>query len=132
HGKGHFMRAVMEGVAFSLKDCFHLADDIGLEVDEFILIGGGAKSKLWSQIVCDVFGKKVTRPVVTDASFGTALIAGVGIGVFHDLFDAVQRCVRTEEPLEPNFQHHLYYEKQFHYYNEIRRTLQHVYTEMNK
>ncbi|NGM62476.1 xylulokinase [Sphingobacterium sp. SGG-5] len=132
HGKGHFMRAVMEGVAFSLKDCFNLAEEIGLPVEEFILIGGGAKSRLWSQIVCDVLGKKVTRPTVTDASFGTALIAGVGIGIFQDLLDAVQRCVHTEDELMPDLQNHVYYEKQFNYYSEIRDKLQHLYTEMNK
>lgn len=131
HGKGHFIRAVMEGVAFSLKDCFHLAESMGLMVDEFILIGGGAKSRLWAQIVCDVLGKKVSRPEVTDASFGTALLAGVGTGVFRDLTDAVQRCVRREDELTPDPRNRAFYEKQYKYYGQIHDRLQNLYTEMN-
>jgi len=132
HHKGHFIRAVMEGVAFSLKDCLHLACEIGLRADEFILIGGGAKSRLWSQIVCDVLGEKIIRPKNTDASFGTALIAGVGIGVFEDLVDAVTQCVRTEDEIVPDLDNHDYYKKQFGFYKEIRDKLQPLYVEMNK
>ena len=132
HHKGHFIRAVMEGVAFSLKDCLQLAEGMGLLTEELILIGGGARSRLWSQIVCDVLGKKVIKPKVTDASFGTALIAGVGIGAFKDLMDAVHKCVRTEEELVPNPEHHAYYEKLHTYYGEIRNKLQNLYTEINK
>lgn len=132
HGKGHFIRAVMEGVAFSLKDCLKLAEDMSLSITEYILIGGGAKSNLWSQIVCDVLGKKVLKPTITDASFGTALIAGVGVGIFPNLTTAVLQCVRNEKVFVPNPEHLERYEKQFTQYGDIRQKLQQLYAEMNK
>lgn len=132
HRRGHFIRSIMEGVAFSLKDCCCLAEEIGLNISELILIGGGAKSKLWAQILCDVFGKKITRPKVTDASFGTALIAGVGIGVFKDFSDAANRCIQKADTLLPNDSNHQYYEKQFKYYQEITAMLKKLYQNMNK
>ncbi|HAZ03779.1 MAG TPA: xylulokinase, partial [Marinilabiliales bacterium] len=89
-----------------MKDCFRLIDETGLDVTEFILIGGGAKSEIWSQIICDVFGKRVSKPLVTDASFGSALLAGVGTGVFTDAMDAVQKCVKTEKELTPDAENH--------------------------
>ncbi len=132
HRKGHFIRAVMEGVAFSLKDCLNLAERMSLNITEFILIGGGSKSDLWSQVVCDVLGKKVITPKITDASFGTALIAGVGIGIFHNLTNAINKCVKNGNEFIPNPEHHAYYQKQFKYYGEIRDKLRNLYLEMNK
>jgi len=127
HRKGHFTRAVMEGVAFSLKDCFRLIDETGLEVTEFILIGGGAKSEIWSQIICDMFGKKVSKPLVTDASYGSALLAGVGTGVFADETDAVQKCVKMEKEYTPDAEIHVKYNEQFSYYREIHDKLEGIY-----
>jgi xylulokinase len=130
HRKGHFTRAVMEGVAFSLKDCFRLIDETGLEVTEFILIGGGAKSEIWSGIICDVFGKKVSRPLVTDASFGSALLAGVGTGVFKDETDAVQKCVKTEKEFTPDLLNHQKYNELFMYYRAVHDKLADIYRDM--
>ncbi|OFX35237.1 MAG: xylulokinase [Bacteroidetes bacterium GWA2_42_15] len=132
HGKGHFTRAVMEGVAFSLKDCFRLIDETGLDVTEFILIGGGAKSEIWSQIICDVFGKRVSKPLVTDASFGSALLAGVGTGVFTDAMDAVQKCVKTEKEVTPDAENHQKYNELFRYYREIHDKMEGIYHDINK
>lgn len=132
HGKGHFIRAVMEGVAFSLKDCFRLIDETGLEVTEFILIGGGAKSEIWSGIICDVFGKKVSKPLVTDASFGSALLAGVGTGVFENEIDAVKKCVKTEKEFSPSSTNHQKYNELFRYYCDIHDSLKDIYTDMRK
>ena len=132
HNKGHFTRAVMEGVAFSLKDCFRLIEETGLGVTEFILIGGGAKSETWARIICDVFGKKVSKPLVTDASFGSALLAGVGIGAFTDVTDAVLKCVKTEKELTPNAENHQKYNELFRYYREIHDKLEEIYHNINK
>jgi xylulokinase len=131
HGKGHFIRAIMEGVAFSLKDCYRLVERMGLEVSEFILIGGGAKSSIWSQIICDVFGKKVIKPIVTDASYGSALLAGVGIGVFNSELDAVQKCVKMEKEIFPDDLNHQKYHEQFMYYLDIHDRLEGIYHDIN-
>ena len=132
HDKGYFARAVMEGVAFSLKDCFRLIEETGLDVTEFILIGGGAKSETWARIICDVFGKRVSKPLVTDASFGSALLAGVGIGVFKNVIEAVQKCVKTEKEYIPDVINHQKYNELFRYYREIHDKLEDIYHNINK
>lgn len=132
HGKGHFVRAVMEGVAFSLKDCFRLIEGMGLPVTEFILIGGGAKSNTWAQIISDVFGKKVLKPKVTDASYGSALLAGVGIGVFNSETDAIEKCVKMEKEILPDSTNHQKYNEQFRYYRAIHDQLSGVYRDINQ
>ncbi|NJM42419.1 MAG: xylulokinase, partial [Anaerolineae bacterium] len=81
HRQPHFVRAVLEGVAFSLRDCLSAVKDTGAPVNELRVIGGGAKIKLWRQILCDVLGQPLLKPNVEDASFGAALLAGVANGV---------------------------------------------------
>ena len=87
----------MEGVAFSLRDCYRVIEDMKLEVSEFLIIGGGSRSDTWCQIVSDVFGEKVLKPLVSDASYGVALLAGVGIGLFADVTEAVKKCNKIEK-----------------------------------
>jgi xylulokinase len=99
--KGDCCRALLEGVAFSLRDCFRTIEEMGLAAEEFILIGGGAKSGLWSRIICDVFNAPVSCPAGADASFGSALLAGVGVGIFADEKSAVEKCLRIDQRLEP-------------------------------
>ena len=84
HGLPDFARAVMEGVAFSLRDCFELVSSFGESISNLYLIGGGAKSGLWSQIVCDVLGRTLSKPAAQSAAFGSALLAGIAIGLFAD------------------------------------------------
>lgn len=84
HGAGHFVRALYEGIAYSLKDCQRALGAKGLHFSTARLTGGGARSALWRQIVADVLDVEVELPAVADASFGAALIAGVGIGAYAD------------------------------------------------
>jgi xylulokinase len=84
HGPGHFVRALYEGIAYSLKDCMLALNAKGLSFSTARLTGGGAKSALWRQIVADVLNVEVELPAVAEASFGAALIAGVGVGVYPD------------------------------------------------
>ena len=100
--RGDFCRALMEGVAFSLRDCYRTLEEMDLQVKRIFLIGGGARSALWSEIVCNVFDRPVAVPSPGDASFGAALLAGVGTGVFRDAKDAVARCLRIDRRLEPD------------------------------
>jgi xylulokinase len=132
HTKGHFLKALMEGVAFSLLDCFSLIENMNIEVSEFIIIGGGAKSDEWSQIICDVFGKKISRPSVVDASYGSALLAGVGIGVFSNVVDAVNKCIKEDRIFEPNKAIHNKYKQLFKIYLDIHDKLKDIYQAIDK
>ncbi|MFA6714103.1 MAG: xylulokinase [Victivallales bacterium] len=126
-GKGDLNRALLEGVAFSLKDCFRTIEKMALPVHEFILIGGGAKSNLWSRIVCDVFNAPVKVPAVCDASFGSALLAGVGIGVFADELSAIRQGCKTDKELLPDAANAAFYAAQFEKYRKIHDVLVEVY-----
>jgi xylulokinase len=130
HTRAHFIRAVMEGVAYSLQDCFRLIEDLNLKVEEFILIGGGSKSDIWAQIVCDNFGKKLTRPKVTDASFGAAIIAGTGAGFFPDLFAAADACIQSDRVFYPNENNHKLYRNYFRLYRTVHDQLESVYKDI--
>ena len=127
HRRGDFTRAVMEGVAFSLLDCRQVLDEMGLSLTQLRLIGGGAKSDLWSRIVCDAFGEELLRPEGCDASFGAALLAGVGTGVFSDEKDAVEKCVRIKDRFLPDTATHEEYARLFERYLKIHDALADIY-----
>jgi xylulokinase len=120
HDRGYFSRAVLEGVAFSLYDCFQVIMELGIEQpSEIRLIGGGAKSPLWRQIIADVFGLPVLRPMIDDSSFGGALLAGVGSGVFRDEISAVSKCNDIRSRHSPDMGNHAAYLKLFGIYKKI-------------
>ena len=130
--KGELSRALLEGVAFSLKDCCRTIEKLGLVTHETILIGGGAKSKIWSRIVCDVFNTPVICPAGSDASFGSALLAGVGIGVFADEISAVKQCLKLDRRLTPVPANAEQYRRLFVQYRRIHDALASVYTDINQ
>jgi xylulokinase len=131
HGKGHFVRALLEGVAFSLRDCFRTILEMNLAVNEIRLIGGGAKSDLWAQIVADVFDKPIVRPAGCDASFGSALLAGVGVGIFANEAAAVQQCTQIRDRIEPNPALVEKYARLFPLYCEIHDNLAGTYAKLS-
>lgn len=132
HSKAHFLRALLEGVAYSLRDCFRTILEMRLPVHEIRLIGGGARSTLWSQITSDIFARPVVRPAGCDASFGAALLAGVGAGVFADEADAVRRCTRVQDVLQPDARAAQIYAKLFPLYCRIHDDLAGTYAELSR
>ena len=125
--KGDFIRALLEGVAYSLRDCYGSLEDMGLSVNRIFLIGGGARSRIWSEIVCNVFNLPLQIPHPGDASFGTALLAGVGAGVFADSRSAVKACLHIDRELKPDEKLASYYREGFRTYREIHDALAPVY-----
>ena len=132
HKKGHFIKSLMEGVAFSLRDCYRVIEDMKLEVSEFIIIGGGSRSNYWPQIISDVFGERVLKPVVSDASYGSALLAGVGTGLYSDVVDAVKKCTRIERVYEPKKENNEKYKELFKFYLDIHDNLKNIYAKLNQ
>lgn len=101
HGPGHFVRALYEGIAYSLKDCLLALNAKGLDFSTARLTGGGARSALWRQVVADVLNVEVELPAVAEASFGAALIAGVGVGAYKDA-QAAAEVVRVVSRAVPD------------------------------
>jgi xylulokinase len=103
HGRGHIVRAVLEGVAFSLRDTFTIFSELQIPVERIRLGGGGARSPLWRQIQADVYGNAVeTVKADEGAAFGAAILAGVGAGVWSSVDDACDALVHTAERVVPN------------------------------
>lgn len=129
--KGDFMRALLEGVAFSLLDCYGVIELMKLPVKRIFLIGGGARSRLWSEIVCNVFNLPVQVSSPGDASFGSALLAGTGIGLFENSADAVRKCLRIDRELTPDPAMAEQYAGLFRKYRRIHDALAPIYADHN-
>ena len=125
--RGDFIRALLEGVAYSLRDCFGTIEEMKLPVKRIFLIGGGARGRLWSEIVCNVFNLPVSVPTPGDASFGTALLAATGSGAFPDSRCAVQTCLHIDREILPNAELAEFYRQGFQEYREIHDALAGVY-----
>jgi xylulokinase len=103
HDRGAMVRAVLEGVAFGLRDSLELVRGLGVEVTSARVSGGGARSALWLRICASVLDLPMERTVAEEGSaFGAALLGGVAAGVFADVHDAVARTVRTLDVVEPD------------------------------
>jgi xylulokinase len=122
HSKGHFARAVLEGVAFSLKQVYDLMMSGNMDIvsDEIVLAGGGANSPLWRQIFADVFNLPV-RTVYGSAeggSFGAALAAGVTAGIWKNLEETVP-LIKQESKTLPISQNVPLYQEQYQKYTQF-------------
>ena len=103
HSQAHLTRAVLEGVAFGLRDSMELIKKASLsEIQQVRVSGGGARSALWRQILSDVMDiELVTVNTTEGAAFGAALLAGVGVGVWGSVEEACSSVIRTEQPTQP-------------------------------
>ncbi|HEX2427199.1 MAG TPA: xylulokinase [Gaiellaceae bacterium] len=102
HDRGALVRAVLEGVAYGLRDSLELLRGLGVEARVGRASGGGAHSRLWLAIVATVLALPLELTTLEEGSaFGAALLAGVADGVFSDAREAVAACVRVRERIEP-------------------------------
>lgn len=123
HGRAHLVRALYEGIAFSLRDILEQFRAQGLDMQAARIAGGGARSACWRQIVADVLGVDVLLPEVTDASFGAALVAGVGVGVFADERSAARQCTRIVGHAQPDPARRGLYQDLFGIYRQSQAAL---------
>jgi len=103
HTRAHVVRAILEGVAFSLRDTLTIFDEMSVPVETIRLGGGGARSNLWRQIQADVYGRAVEILAAEEgAAYGAALLAGVGVGVWPSVDVACAQSVRVAARVEPD------------------------------
>ena len=104
HDRGALVRAVLEGVAYGLRDSLELLRAIGAPAQVGRVSGGGARSELWRRIVASVLGMPLERTAAAEegAAFGAALLGGVASGAFADAAEAVAACVRIADRTEPD------------------------------
>ena len=106
HTRAHLARAVLEGVAFGLRDSFELIKSAGLgKIEQVRISGGGARSPLWRQILADVFDSELVTVNTTEgAAYGAALLAGVGAGIWPDVDSACAWTIQITGRTEPERQ----------------------------
>ena len=123
--------AVMEGVAFGLRDCLEIAKSNGVNVRRTRICGGGAKSAVWRKVVANVLGMPVDT-VVTEKgpSFGAAMLAMVGCGEYENVEAACAACVRRGETVEPDAALTAAYEKQYSVYRAIYPAMKDIFARM--
>jgi len=104
HERGALVRALLEGVAYGLRDSLELLKELGVEAEVGRVSGGGARSGLWLQIVASVLGLPLERTAASEegAAFGAALLGGVASGAFADAAEAVAACVHVTDRIEPD------------------------------
>jgi len=100
HTRAHVIRAVLEGVAFSLRDSLTIFSELGVPVKKIRLGGGGARSPLWRQIQADVYDRDVEILAAEEgAAFGAAILAGVGAGIWPGVDEACDQAIRASESI---------------------------------
>ena len=133
HTKGHFNRAVMEGVAYSLHDSMDALKSLGIEITDTVrIIGGGAKSALWRQIVADTLDIPMISVLTDDSSIGSAMLAGVSSGVFKSFEHSVEVCTKMGAMVYPNRENRAVYDRGFEFYKRIHDALAPIYKDMAK
>ncbi len=128
HTKAHFTRAVLEGVAYSLLDSKAYLDSLNIPYNTVATaIGGGTKGALWRQMIADALGIALKTVKSSDSSFGSAMLAGIAVGVFKNAEDAVQKCVKEVDITYPNPDNTAKYCKVFGDYKKIHDALAPIY-----
>ena len=103
HDRGALVRAVLEGVAYGLRDSLELLRAVGVEATSARVSGGGARSELWLRIVASTLGLPLERTAVEEgAAYGAALLGGVASGAFASVGEAIDACVRVRDRVEPD------------------------------
>jgi xylulokinase len=133
HGLPHMTRAVLEGVAFGLRDSFELMKSAGLaHIHQVRVSGGGARSLLWRQILADVFDAELVTVNTTEgAAFGAALLAGVGTGVWPDVDAACQATVKQTGYTRPIPETVARYERGYALYKQLYPALKNITHELS-
>ena len=136
HGKADIYRSVFEGVAYNLKTILLSLEASSLEatspIDEIVLIGGGAKSKVWQRILADVWEKPVVIPRYLDeaTSLGAAVAGGVGVGIFPD-FTVAEAFNPGETRIEPDERNAAVYRKLYPLFEESYASLKDVFAKLD-
>lgn len=120
--------AVLEGVAFALRDCVEAARSSGLKISSATLCGGGAKSKLWRRIIADVLGAEIMIPEVEQGpGYGAAILAMVAAGEYPSVEEAVKKIVKVKERVIPDKERVALYEEKYKTYKSLYPSLKEVF-----
>ena len=124
HQRRDLIRAIVEGVSYSQKDCLDVIVEIGVEINRVRASGGGAKSQLWRQILADVFSRRVSTVASQEGSaYGAGLLAMVGTGGFSSVTEACAACIEDTTTTDPRPHESAAYSRHYEIYRTLYPTL---------
>lgn len=133
HTKKHMLRAVMEGVSYSLCDCNEILQQMGISVTRMMACGGGGKSPVWRQMLADLYGCEVkTVKQEEGPALGAAILAGVACGIYTDVEAACDRLIREKSSTVPRKAEAEVYRRYHRLYQRLYRSLKEDYKELAK
>ena len=125
--RGQMSKAILEGVAFAIKDCLEIAKENGIVPLKTTICGGGAKSETWKHIIADVLEIPVYILKTNQGpSYGAAILAMVGDKKYASVEDAVKNIVKTERFIEPNLNNKEYYDKKYSMFRKLYPALKSI------
>jgi xylulokinase len=131
HTRGHMVRAILEGVTYSLRDCLAIIEEQGVAVKQVRASGGGAKSAFWRQLQADSLGKTVVTMAADEGpGYGVALLAAVGAGEFKDVVEACDATVKTTRETKTQAKVKLKYDASFPAYQKLYGSLRESFREI--
>jgi xylulokinase len=132
HEKRDMIRAVMEGVVYSLKDCLEIIKEMGVDVSEVRASGGGGKSPLWRQMQADIFGTGITTVNSSEGpALGAALLAGVGAGVYSNINEACDRVIQVRTRQSADMELYTRYSKFYNIYKHLYSSLKNDFADIS-
>lgn len=133
HSRQHLIRAVMEGVTYSLRDCVDILRDMGLQIKEMRACGGGGSSPFWRQMLADVFGCEIRASVSKEGpALGVAILAGVGTRIYKSIEQACEEIVKTNPPEQPIEQNSRQYDKYYEIFKQLYPSLKDNFKQMSR
>ena len=131
HTKAHLLRAVMEGVSYSLTDCKDILQEMGVQVDEMMACGGGGRSPIWRQMLSDLYRCPVKTVHQSEGpALGAAILAGVGCGIYESVEKACGELVSADKCSDPEEADVAAYGKYHALYKKLYRDLKEDYKEL--
>ncbi len=125
HTRGHLIRSILEGVAFSLRDSLEIFKELGIPVEQIRASGGGSRSPFWRQIQADIFGKElVTVRTAEGSAFGAALLAGVGAKIYSSVQESASQAIHLSERMVPQPENARVYDRQYQVYRSLYPAVQ--------
>jgi xylulokinase len=128
HTKAHFIRSIMEGVAYAIRENAEVIQNLGVKTKEVRALGGGNKSKLWRQLQADVMGRRILKVFPEEgAAWGAVILAGVGVGLYDSVAQAIKEMVKVIPENEPDEIRHRGYNDWYKVYRQLYQRLAPVY-----
>lgn len=132
HTRKDMIRAIMEGVSYSLKDCYSILEEMGAKPNEMMVCGGGANSRLWRQMLSDIYPCEVKTTASKEGpAFGVAILAGVGTGLYKSVEDACDKLIKADALHKPIPENAVKYRRIYSIYKSLYGKLKEQYAELN-